>query len=241
LRVLISGASRGIGRALCEESLKRRWTVTAWVRDPADVPSGALSLIADVRDYPQVSQKLKGVALEVDLFIVNAGVSYSLNPKHADCAERALQIIEVNTAAAIYACYTIAHEWIRLGLKDRKIALVSSLAAGRGLPRSAVYGASKTALLSFAQGFEHDLRPHGISLSVIQPGFVETDMTEELPVKPFLMQASEAAIRILDGLKTEQFQVAFPMRTAWISSLKDLVPFFIFRRVVRFLNQRKVF
>ena len=241
VRVLISGAGRGLGRALCEESLKREWEVISWVRKPSDAIPGTQVLVSDVTDYPQVGQQLAQLATQVDLLIINAGISELLSPKQEHCAEKALKILEVNTAAAIYASYKIAHEWIKLGLRDKKIALVSSLAAGRGLPKSAVYGASKTALLSFAQGFEHDLKPHGISLSVIQPGFVDTDMTADLPVKPFLMSANQAAQIILDGISANQFQVCFPRKTAWLSRLKDLVPFFVFRRVVGYLSQKKVF
>lgn len=241
MRVLISGASRGLGRALCVEAMKRQGEVIAWVRKPGDALVGTQPLVSDVTNYAQVSEQMAQVAPQVDLFIANAGISYLLSPQHEASAEKALEIIQVNTAAAIFASYKIAHEWIKLGLKNRRIALVSSLAAGRGLPQSAAYCASKTALLSFAQGFEQDLQPYGISVSVIQPGFVETDMTAELPLKPFLMSADQAARIIFDGLEKDHFQVAFPRKTAWISWLKEAVPFFIFRRVVGYLRQKKVF
>ena len=241
MRVLVSGASRGLGRALCEEAFRRNQQVISWVRKPGDAVAGAQPLVSDVTDYVQVSQQIAEVAPQVDLFIANAGISYLLGPQHEESAEKALEIIQVNTAAVIFASYKIAHEWIKLGLKNRRIALVSTLAAGRGLPQSAVYCASKTALLSFAQGFEHDLKPYGISLSVIQPGFVETDMTAELPVKPFLMSADQAAKMIFDGLEKNHFQVSFPRKTAWISWFKEVVPFFIFRRVVGYLRRKKVF
>ena len=84
--------------------------------------------------------------------------------------------------------------------------------ASRGLPRSAVYIALKTALLSFAQGFEQDLRPHGISVSIIQPGFVEAQMTEERVVKPFVIGPKEAAMKILEGIERNQFQIVFPKK-----------------------------
>jgi NAD(P)-dependent dehydrogenase (short-subunit alcohol dehydrogenase family) len=102
VRVLISGAGRGLGRALCEESLNREWEVISWVRKPSDAIPGTQVLVSDVTDYPLVGQQLAQLAPQVDLLIINAGISELLSPKQEHCAEKALKILEVNTAAAIY-------------------------------------------------------------------------------------------------------------------------------------------
>jgi NAD(P)-dependent dehydrogenase (short-subunit alcohol dehydrogenase family) len=184
---------------------------------------------------------IEKMAPELDCFVSNAGVGESLSPRRPESADQAADIMEINAVAPVFSSYALAYEWIRLGLRNKKLAFVSSLGAGRGLPRSEAYIASKTALVSFCQGFERDLAPHGIGVSVILPGFVDTDMTQELASRPFLMTVEESARIICDGLEEGRFWIAFPRAMTWISKARDRIPYFIFRWVVTQLQKRKVF
>jgi short-subunit dehydrogenase len=184
---------------------------------------------------------LEELALEVDGLILNAGISDSLSPRRKESAERAAEILDVNTTSVIFAAYTMAHAWIREAQTGKRIALVSSLAAGRGFPRTAVYSASKTAVVTFAQGFERDLAKYGIGLSLVLPGFIETDMTRDLTYRPGLMTVEDSARRVLDGLEKGQFWIAFPKSIEWMARIRDGMPYFLFRWIVSQLQKRKAF
>src|SRR4051812_10284963 len=110
MNILITGASRGIGRALCLEGVRRGYKVHATVRKVQDEVPGSQVHILDVRDRKSVYKVIQEVAPQIDCFIINAGLGNSLNPRKADSAEKAAEIIEVNTTAAISSAYAMAYE-----------------------------------------------------------------------------------------------------------------------------------
>jgi short-subunit dehydrogenase len=220
--------------------MKRGFQVHSLTRNIESAPAGTQVHTSDVRDRKTIQTILSKIAPELDCLIINAGVGYSLNPRHAESAEKAAEIIDVNVTAAISAAYSMAHEWIRLGLKGKRIVFISSLAAGRGLPRNEVYIASKTALVSFCQGFERDLEKHGIDVTLVLPGFIDTDMTKDLSNRPFLMTGQEAARCIFDGIEKGKTKIAFPKEVAWLAKIRDGIPYSIFHWIVIQLQKRKV-
>ena len=239
MRILISGASRGIGRSLVSEALALGFEVDAIVRKAEDAPPGCTVHVLDVTDHEAIAQLMHTLAPLLDCYIANAGVGDTLNPRKADSGDRAVRQIQINTTSTIYSCYRIAFEWIELGLRDRRIAMVSSLGAGRGFPSNSVYIASKTALISFAQGFEIDLAKHGIGVSLILPGFVDTDMTAHLKSKPFSVKPAAAARIILNGIERKKFWIAFPFPIIWMARFRDFIPYFLFRWIVTGMQKLK--
>jgi len=240
MRILISGASRGIGRSLVLEALTLGFEVDAIVRKLEDAPQGCTAHVLDLTDHNALAKLMRELAPVLDCYIANAGVGDTLNPRKADSADRAVKQLQINTTSTIYSCYRIAYEWIELGLRDRRIAVVSSLGAGRGFPRNSVYIASKTALISFAQGFEIDLEKHGIGVSLILPGFVDTDMTAHLKSKPFSIKPLAAARIILKGIERKRFWIAFPFPIIWMARFRDFIPYFMFRWIVSGLVKFKL-
>jgi short-subunit dehydrogenase len=238
--VLISGANRGIGRALCLEALSRGYEVHGLARKADLVPAGVQVHLADLRDRPTVARIMKELAPTLDLYLANAGVGHDLNPSKPDTAEKAAEIMDINGTATIYSIYALAYEWIHLKLRDKRVAVVSSLAAGIGLPKTAVYAASKTAQLIVCQGLEHDLARNGIEVTAIQPGFIETEMSEHLPERPFLMTPEAAAKKIFDGLERGSHRIVFPASTASLAWIANHVPAFIKRRAINELQKKKV-
>ena len=104
------------------------------------------------------------------------------------------------------------------------IALVSSVAGYRGLPKSLVYGPTKAAVINLAETLYLDLQPKGIGVCVINPGFVRTPMTDQNDFKmPALIEPGEAAEEIVKGLERGEFEIDFPKRfTRFLKFLRVL-------------------
>ena len=104
------------------------------------------------------------------------------------------------------------------------LSLVASVAGYRGLPNALAYGPTKAALINLAEVLFLDLRPRGVGVSVINPGFVETPLTAGNPFEmPALITPAEAARHIVAGWEAGRFEVHFPKRfTLWLKALRLL-------------------
>ena len=105
------------------------------------------------------------------------------------------------------------------------LAITASVAGYGGLPQAAAYSASKAGLIAMAESLALDLIDLGVRISVINPGFVETEATAVNDFEmPFLMQPEEAAKRIADGLARPGFEIAFPGRFVWFLRILNRLP-----------------
>jgi short-subunit dehydrogenase len=110
-----------------------------------------------------------------------------------------------------------------------QIAIVASVAGYRGLPRAVAYGATKSALISMAESLAFDLVPKGVTMTVVNPGFVRTPMTAvNTSPMPFLLEVDDAANRIVRGLASGRFEVTFPWQLAWPLKLLAMLPHRLF-------------
>jgi len=159
---------------------------------------------------------------EIALAIFNAGV-YEPMRAHEFTAEKAGRHFDVNLQGVVNGLAPAMHGMI--ARKTGCLALVASVAGYRGLPKAAAYGATKAALINMTEALAYDLHPAGVRISVINPGFVETDATAVNDFDmPFLMQTDEAAERIVEGLKTPTIEIAFPRRFAFILKAMRFLP-----------------
>src|SRR5262249_31414286 len=124
-----------------------------------------------------------------------------------------------------------------LARRSGHIVLMGSLTALVGLPTAASYGATKAALNSVAQAFKPDFERFGITLSVINPGFVKTPLTDknEFPM-PFLISVDKAVDHIMRGIERKRFDISFPWQMTWLlrllAALPDGAKFAITRRML---------
>ncbi|MEO8103717.1 MAG: SDR family NAD(P)-dependent oxidoreductase, partial [Betaproteobacteria bacterium] len=111
-----------------------------------------------------------------------------------------------------------------LKAKTGGIALVSSVAGYRGLPKSLVYGPTKAALINLAESLYLDLKDKGLDIYVICPGFVKTPMTDQNDFKmPYLITPEEAAGEIIKGFRDGEFEIHFPKAfTRTVKTLQHL-------------------
>ena len=227
----ITGASTGIGRALALRLARDGWRIAASAR-----ASDALSSLAAgneaIRAFPldvtdsaataRISAEIQRELGPIDLAVINAGTDARTPATDFDPAV-ARRVIEVNLLGAANTLAAAMPEMIRR--RSGHLAIVASVAGYRGLPRAAAYSASKAGLIALAEGLKFDLDRHAVKIQVINPGFVRTPLTDRNDfAMPFLMDAEEAAERIVRGLAGSAFEIAFPRRFAWMLKLLGCLP-----------------
>jgi len=121
--------------------------------------------------------------------------------------------------------------------KSGHIAVMASLTGYLGLPTAASYGATKAALISMAHSFRPDFERYGVTMSVINPGFVKTPLTDKntFPM-PFLQPLDKAIDVIVKGLDSGRFEIAFPWQVAWglrvLRALPEPLRFAVMRQML---------
>lgn len=158
----------------------------------------------------------------LDLVIANAGISGGTGGKGEDEAQTRA-IFDVNFSGVVNTVWPAIR-----AMRPRhagQIAIISSLAGYRGLPTAPAYAASKAAAKVWGEGLRGWLKPDGISVNVVCPGFVTTRLTasNRFPM-PFLMDSDKAARIIAEGLRRDQPRISFPWPTAFLTWLFAALP-----------------
>jgi short-subunit dehydrogenase len=122
-------------------------------------------------------------------------------------------------------------------LIDRRaghVAVVASVAGYRGLPNASAYGATKAALINMCESLKTQLDRLGVTISLINPGFVRTPLTDKnkFPM-PFLMEPEDAARAIFEGMARKKFEIAFPTRFVLILKVLRMLPYRLYFKLVR--------
>ena len=176
-----------------------------------------LSTAFDLRDSRTTVEELRRISERerIDLAIANAGVTRMIGRgEDVEPLDAAREVLAVNLEGALATVAGVLPEMQRRG--SGQIALVSSLAAYYGLPRTPAYCASKAALKVYGEALRPWLAPQGIAVSVVLPGFVDTPMTDSLTgPKPSTLSAERAAVLIRRGLERNRARIAFPRTMAW--------------------------
>ena len=225
--ILITGASGGIGAALARAYARPGVFLALSGRNEErlDKVAGACrnrgaeadGRVIDVTDGPAMARWLAGMdgGHPLDLVIANAGIS--------GAEERAREIFAVNLAGVLNTVLPAVPPM--RGRGRGQIAIMSSIAAIRGLPSAPAYAASKAAVKSYGEGLRGSLAADGVRVSVICPGFIKSRMTapNRFPM-PFLMEADKAAGIIRRGLAREAPLIAFPWPMVWGMRLVSTLP-----------------
>lgn len=220
--ILITGASSGIGKALAASYAQPGKTLILIGRDvrrledaAAECRSfGAVAEIGaiDVRDFGKVREFILRMdeRYEIDLLIANAGVSAVVSEGEViEPAEIAMSIFEINLLGVVNVVQAIAPQMCARG--TGQIALMGSMAAYRGLPHAPAYCATKSAVHLYAESLRGSLGKHGVSMTLIIPGFVDTPFNAELSSpKPMALSAERAASIIQRGLQKGRREIVFP-------------------------------
>ena len=121
-----------------------------------------------------------------------------------------------------------------LAQRSGALGIVASVAGYGGLPKALVYGASKAALINFTETLHLDLRPRGIGVYLVNPGFVATPLTARNQFRmPHLVSAEDAARAILAGLAAGDFEIHFPRAFTRQLKFLRLLPYRLYFALVR--------
>ncbi|HHQ4566880.1 TPA: SDR family NAD(P)-dependent oxidoreductase [Aeromonas hydrophila] len=234
-RVLITGATSGIGFQLALDYRRAGWQVWGCGRDGERLLAlgrhGITPLQFDGRDASAVSEAAAG-SPRVDLVILNAGHCEYMDVAEGFDGALFARVIETNLVATGHA---LAAFLPLLGAGGR-LAIVSSSVSWLPLPRAEAYGASKAALDYLADTLRLDLAGKGIGVTLIRPGFVQTPLTakNDFPM-PCLVAVEEASRAIMDGLAAGRHQIHFPRRFIWLLRLLGALPVGLWLRLGRTL------
>ena len=235
-RILLTGASSGIGRALALRYASEGRSLALFGRDAARLEAVAAECrtkgaeadvtVADVRDRRGMAIRIaEADAREpLDLVIANAGVSTGLSPGQiVEDPEAVRGALSIN----VNGVFNTVEPAIEAMCARRRgqIAVVGSMAGLRGLPYSPAYCASKAAVHLYADSLRGALAPHGVHVSLIVPGFVTTPMTAKLKAwQPGRMSDARAAEIIMRGLDKRAAVIAFPLFVYYAMKLFGLLP-----------------
>ncbi len=180
--VLVTGGNRGIGRTIAEEFIANGDRVAVTSRN-GDAPEGALAVAADVTDadslgaaYTQIEDTLG----DVEVIVANAGITRdNLLMRMGDDEFEA--VVDTNLTGVFRTVKRGITNLIRH--KKGRIVFISSVSGLYGVAGQANYSAAKAGLVGLARSITREVGARGITANVVAPGFVRTDMTDELPEK----------------------------------------------------------
>ncbi|HUR82707.1 MAG TPA: SDR family NAD(P)-dependent oxidoreductase [Thermoanaerobaculia bacterium] len=236
MRAVITGASSGIGQAIARELSKRGWELLLLARrvDLIEKLPHSEAVQCDVTDAEAVKHAASGA---FDLAIANAGVGIRNHAEGFNLTD-AEQVIRVNVLGMMYLYDAVIPSMIER--RSGRFAGVASLAGLRGLPSAAPYSASKAAMQAFLEASRVELAQFGVGVSIINPGFVTTPMTEKNRFRmPFLINAERAARIIVDGLEHGKRVIEFPRPMSLLMRTMRLAPDALYDRMMRSAGRKR--
>ncbi len=232
LRVWVIGASSGIGAETARLLLAKGARVALSARrvdllhTVANFHPRALVAGLDIVDPDSVQAAHAQIVKEwqgVDIVLIVAG---AYNEMRADSFDLTIarNMLELNLHGPLNCLDAVLPGLLAQG--HGAIGIVSSVAGYSGLPKALIYGPSKAALINLCESLYLDLRPRGIGVYMINPGFVDTALTagNDFPM-PALMTSPDAAKEIVRGMERGDFHIHFPKRLSNVLRLLRLLPY----------------
>lgn len=241
----VTGASSGIGNAVALKLAREGWRVAVSARSAeklhalaGDHAGRIFAFPLDITDREaalDTAQAIRAAHGPIDLAIFSAGTYKRDSVRHFDASDLAttMNLNVVGTANTMEAVIPAM-----IARKQGEIVVIASVAGLVGLPGGGFYGASKAALNNLCQALYPELEREGVRLRIVNPGFVDTPLTQknDFPM-PFLVSSDEAAEAIVSGLKTGRYEIIFPWKMAlgikFLAAIPKSLLFTFTRRMLR--------
>ena len=249
--IWITGGSSGIGFATAKEFLKNNWRVIISSSNLKKLNNagGKLKKYAtknnlhllkcDISSKKEVEDSIYSIEkkiTKIDIALLNAA-AYSPNKNQNFDIKNYEFLIDVNLKGTLY-CIDVLKNVMKE--RNNKIAIVSSPIGYRGWPTSGAYGMTKAAQLNLAESLYFDFKKLKINISVINPGFIDTEATRLNSFKmPFLKSPEFAAEKIYKGLVYKsRFEIYFPFTIIFVVKILRILPykiyFFLWKKLGKF-------
>ncbi|MBX6318592.1 SDR family oxidoreductase [Pigmentiphaga sp.] len=232
MRVFITGASSGIGRALASRYAARGAVLGLVARREQALRDLAASLPGDHHCYPldvRDRNALHAAARDflsggpVDLVIANAGISTGTLTEELEDFDAFRAVLDTNLVAMVATFEPFIAAMKQAG--KGQLAGIASVAGIRGLPGAGAYSASKAAVIAYCESLRNELSPYGIRVSTIAPGYIRTPMTARNPYPmPFLMDVDTFAEKAADALDRGVRYTVIPWQMGIVAKLLRLLP-----------------
>ena len=238
--IWITGASSGIGKALAIKFAREGWKVAASARrenllkEPNQENENIHPFPLDVTNIDQCKNVFQNIIekfKDIEISIFGTGIHDPKSEKKFNL-DKIRKIMEVNyfgTMNSINAVYDYYNN-----KKSGQISIISSVAGYRGLPAAGAYCASKSALTSFAETLQFEMKRKNVRVSLISPGFIKTPMTDQndFPM-PMIKSPEFAAEQIYIGLiKKKGFEIHFPRAFTYFLKFLRILPNSIYFKLI---------
>jgi short-subunit dehydrogenase len=241
--VFLTGASSGIGEALAYEIAKRGAILGLLARREnllRDLAAKCERHGAKVRIFPvdvtdeiavtDAAERLRNEFGKIDILIANAGIGGGA--KHAKdlTPEDFRRVIDINLNGAVNAVSAVLPHMLESG--SGQLVAISSLAGFRGLPKSAAYSASKAGMTAYFESVRLDVQTSGVSVTIIQPGFIKTPLTSGRKNKmPFLMELEDSIPYFMRAIEKKKKFAAFPWQLAAVVRAGRIFPAWLYDKI----------
>jgi short-subunit dehydrogenase len=248
--IVITGASSGIGQDLAAYLAMARVRLVLVARRAEalgelaercrQAGSEALVLPADVADQRRMEEVCREATAAFglpDVVVANAGVG-GLNPAARFDLDIHRKTVEINVMGLAYTLIPFVPGMVQRG--SGQLVGISSMAAFRGLPKAASYSSTKAAQAVFLESLRVDLRPHGIGVTSIHPGFVATPMTSHREfTMPFTLDARSSSRHIAHAIRKRKAVYLYPWQMRWLTLFNRMLPPWLFDRLVPLVSGQK--
>lgn len=239
LKVIISGASSGLGKALAQHYAATGATLGLIARRGALLEAlatelhGASAYVADVCDAEAMRAAARNFMERhgcPDVVIANAGVSCGTSTEYAEDGGIFEDMLAINVIGMVNLFQPFIAEMRAAGCGS--LVGIASVAGYRGLPGSGAYSASKAAAISYLESLRVEMHRSGVSVITVCPGYIVTPMTADNPFPmPFILTAEDAAKRIVRTIGNGTSFSVIPWQMAIVAKLLRLLPNFLYDRL----------
>jgi len=241
MRIIITGASSGLGEALALHYARKKNDLVLIARREEKLQKvadkclalGAMVeiIVADVNNFIHIQTIGEQLTNEkIDRIILNAGVSVG-HSGEITSFENFHRLFQTNFLSIHALLEPIIPKLIEQ--RSGEIIFISSLASLLSMPTSIAYSSSKRALNAYSEGLRYQLKPYGIDVMTILPGFIDSEMTQKNNFEmPFFLSTEQGVKKITNAIAKKKHFYPFPLRFYLLIRIMRLLPLFLRDKIV---------